>query len=354
MEDNPQQDRIFISESGSDPIIINHLPADPNIFINKTTLLYGPTRSGKTSIILWILSVIQKHIDMPILFCPTNIMNKTYFGKIPDIFSFAEPGENAPNNLEKSKSIRSFFSQLEKKQKIIVMSRDVNESPIEMAKCVVKYLRRNPNKRLYENFVNKFKSIQSEKERISFCKRILQRLYRILLEPERIIADFNPSRNNNILLLLDDCAASLKYVFKTAFNEMIYQNRHYSITVIISCQDDVDFPKNLRENVHNSIFSDKQIFIENFGRKKSLKDQMPKYRKISNAIFNPKYLHRKMVCIKSTGYDIYHITAPDPDSYGDSIKVGSPECWQLDRHIKASKTQMLEEALFNNTHQDPH
>ena len=48
--------------------------------IDKTTVLYGASGSGKSAIIKHLLSLLEKKVEQILVVCPTDKQNKTYSG----------------------------------------------------------------------------------------------------------------------------------------------------------------------------------------------------------------------------------------------------------------------------------
>jgi len=94
-----------------------------------------------------------------------------------------------------------------------------------------------------------------------------------LTEEERVSLTYIQA-NPRTLLIFDDCAAELKACFKEEiFRKLFYQGRHSYFTIILTCQDDTDFPANLRKGAFLSIFTTEVACSSNFNRQAN---QFPK------------------------------------------------------------------------------
>ena len=59
------------------------LELDKSHFLNQTTVLYGPSKTGKTVMIRHILHLLKGHCDQAIVISPTEVSNRSYSGIIP-------------------------------------------------------------------------------------------------------------------------------------------------------------------------------------------------------------------------------------------------------------------------------
>ena len=66
--------------------MVKELEKQYDYFLNKTTILFGATNSGKTTILLEMLYLLKDKIPSIFVFCPTSDSNKSFEGIVPDPF----------------------------------------------------------------------------------------------------------------------------------------------------------------------------------------------------------------------------------------------------------------------------
>lgn len=279
---------------------VPELQLGPSLLMDRTTVLYGPSKTGKTVIVKSIMKHLEGHIEQVLLVSPTEPANRSYDGFIPsplihyrmhlpdptdkrdtplkasmrfletvykrqEMMAAIYTRANDPETLStlytrlthsERKLGDSYIASLERKRRRVVetVRRQHAQSP---GKCDQKVL----------EVGDKF-----EKMVVLVYKKFLTpnvaRLWKRkdLSEDERYTLHylhFNP----RLLLIFDDCAAELKPFFnKDIFRKLFYQNRHVFISVIVCCQDDTDLPANLRKNAFISIFTEPIVAAANFDR----------------------------------------------------------------------------------------
>jgi hypothetical protein len=110
-----------------------------------------------------------------------------------------------------------------------------------------------------------------------------------LTEMQRVIIS-NLEINPNILLIIDDCAASIKEwrdLLET--KKLFFQGRHFKITTVLTMQNESIIPVPLRTNAHISIFTTEKIVNTYFQKASSgvSPDERKRISKIAAVIFAP-------------------------------------------------------------------
>ena len=298
------------------------LDNDTSIYFKKMTVIYGGSKTGKTTIVKHILHLLKDMIPIIFIIAPTNSSNNAFTGLVPDVMikptldqewleSLWERQNNVVevykivnnvNNLKslfykfgdpRFKKIENEIESLadEKIKKIndcptlespAVLdnfaggyntddsklsswySRDSNDDGNNSSDAIdilEKKQRRIRILNLKEESLRKLykKFIRNNKKRIESSSR-LSDVDRIILK----YLDLNP----NILLLLDDCASQFKKWYKkcNVIKKLFYEGRHKFFTTIITAQDDKEIDSELRKNVMTNIFTSSQSAIANFDR----------------------------------------------------------------------------------------
>ena len=342
---------------------VPELHLTPNLFIDKTTVLYGPSKTGKTVIVKTIMKQLSVHIEQILLVAPTEPSNRSYDGFIdPSLIHYRMSLPNPEDKKDNEhKSAMRFLETVYMRQEMMAAIYTRANAP-EALSSLYKRLQPSDRKssdqhlaslerkrrRVIENLQKKFidspgVSEQKVKEVNDKFEKILVLVYKKFLTPnvhklwkkEDLSEDeryslhylhFNP----RLLLIFDDCAAQLKPFFaKEIFRKLFYQNRHSFISVIICCQDDTDLPTNLRKNAFISIFTEQIVCISNFERSSNKFPKMIReyIAEITPLVFNG---FRKLAYIREddSHQHFYHITCnyPTPFIFGSNALFDLCKC----------------------------
>ena len=271
-------------------------------FLNRLTILYGPSGSGKSSIILHILNTLREHVPIGIVCCPTAAMNADYDNIFPNqciyddltkpllqrIFQRQSNVMTMYNLVRDPDNIRPLYEKIadgDSKSKINKLDsiyrkgcRDIksgysdDEVDSNIDELTGKY-----NKKLVKIMRS---CIITNMKRLQSCT--LTEIQRSILQNFQI----NPS----IILLIDDCAASIKdWKDLTETKQLFFQGRHFKVSTILTMQNDSIIPPPLRMNAHISIFTTEKI-VNTFYNKASSgasTEDRKKISKIASDIFAP-------------------------------------------------------------------
>jgi ABC-type dipeptide/oligopeptide/nickel transport system ATPase component len=149
--------------------------------------------------------------------------------------------------------------------------------------------------------------------------------------------DFNP----RLVLVFDDAAAELKPLFTAEIlRKMFYQNRHVFLTPLLLCQDDTDLPANLRKNGYVAIFTEPVVALSNFERasNKYAKPVVRHAQEVINEVFEG---HRKLAYIRDdpSRQHFYCLKCP----YPRPKMFGSEALHELCESIKTEGSAMDKE-----------
>lgn len=122
-----------------------------------------------------------------------------------------------------------------------------------------------PNRELLKLFKNKMKDtiispVNSNPEyntvltNEDFYEKVsVDLLKEIITEQKMIIEAYGKSVADNILLVYDDCASNKKFLNSNQVQQLMFNSRHYKVSIIITTQNYFSIPKPLRLNT--SIFA---------------------------------------------------------------------------------------------------
>lgn len=336
----PTKEEIVETESGQH---VYGLKLTAVHFLNKLTLLYGPTKSGKTHMIRALLHALKDYVHQVLLVSAQEASNKSFDGIIPPPLVWPHLWIPDPENPKKQdfgvkgaeRFLQAIWNRQEMMASIYALANEINTLAAlfsrlpEASRARGEALIRDINakrKKAVESLkpgsdTGKDKSDMDEK--FTHMLRLIYKKFikdnatlltecKSLTEKEKYsleFIDFNP----NIVVLLEDVAADLKPLNKKPiFRKFFYQGRHVYITCIISAQDDTDIDPNLRKNAGVSIFTTPEVAETNFTRtsNKRSKSTVNYIKQAIPAVFAKN--HRKLVHLleDGSGRHIYHLSAP--------------------------------------------
>lgn len=291
----------------------------PQHVLNRTTVLYGPSKTGKTVITKHILNMLQGEIDQVVLISPTEQSNRAYEEFIPaplihykcdmpllhHIMKRQEMLTSLYTKVNEISSLKALYARLPQKQQ--------QEGGALLSQLKDKYMSALATSDKHNELTlsyHKVVSVLYKQMILVYIPYLWRERATLTLEEQYTLKYLQ--LNPRILVIFDDCAAEFKpFLKKDIFRQFFYQNRHNNITVVFCCQDDTDLPANLRKNVFMSIFTESVVCKSNFDRSsnnfpRSVKQMVDE---IIPLVFKQ---HRKLVYIRDDTQCFYHLTCPLP------------------------------------------
>lgn len=343
-----------ISESSIyiDGHIIPRVKDEDNHFLNRLTILYGPSGSGKSSIITHIMNTLKDYIPVCIVCSPTALMNGDYSNIIPDVAIHSDVTENLLTNIfDRQENMLKMYHLVRDLDKLRPLFRVIaNHSELERIETLSRilhqgYLHIKKHCDADDYDIKKAELEDTFTRKALRCMRnainanIKKLLEMDISDIERsMLLNFNI--NPNILLIIDDCAASVKsWRDLEVTKALFFQGRHYKITVLLTMQNEAIITPPLRQNAHISVFTTEKI-VNTFCRKQSSglsNEDIKKMAKIASSLFLPsdnktKPNYKKLVMFSqliSTEFKIQFMIA-NPKKR----KFGSDPYWQLCKDLK--------------------
>ncbi len=356
----------------SDILYINNQPipkVDLNkneYFLDKLCILYGTSGTGKSSLILHILGNLRNKIPIGICCNPTNAQNGDYAGVFPEECIYDDVSkpllqrvfQRQVNAVAMYKLVRDptqlrplykKISDIETQQKIdrldsiykrgmhdIKTKCDEEDADGAIAELTSKY-----HKKLVKIMRG---SIETNMHQIK-TKSSLTDIQRAIIE--------NFNINPRILILIDDCAASIKeWKDLEETKKLFFQGRHMFVTTILTMQSESIIPPHLRSNAHISIFTTEKVTNTYLLKSTSgvSSEERKKISKIAGVIFQEsedadKPNYKKLVVFSpliKTNYKIqYMIGNPKKRRFGSSI------LWELCDQVKREQPSSVSTASFS-------
>ena len=346
---------------------VPELAVAPSLFVDRTIVINGPSKTGKTVITKHIMRTVEPYIDQVLVIAPSEASNRSYEGVVDAPFIHYRLYMADPANPKKDDGVRGalrFLEALWKRQEMMAAIYMRANSPTVLASLFARlprgtraegltHIRALDEKR--QKVVARVRRLYASepgrreekiKDSNEKFKTMLSLIYKKYITPayaelwaiEGLSEDeqyslayltFNP----RLLLIFDDCAAQLKPHFsKDIFRLLFYQNRHSFITVVVCCQDDTDLPTNLRKNAFVTFFTTDIVCSSNFDRasNKFSKDTKSYVADIIHDVFVG---NRKLAYIREDDkrQHFYHTTMPFPKAFHFGSKAMHELCESVQR-----------------------
>ena len=262
------------------------LPKDPQNHLDKTTLIFGGSGSGKTTIIDELLYQLKDYIPNFLVIAPRT-SDTTYRKKLPSRCIKEDLTKrklqqiwdrqynvtqlyNTANDLTVLESLfkrrpdRETYVMLTaiKKRASEVINEIENKKELDFAqkksqKIAIEELLSKRIKTLYKTFITKYKSMLENLE---------------LTPHERIAVEYS-DLNPRFCLIIDDCSEKfqswMKYFKKgeiNPFESIFYKGRWNYLTLIFAAHDDKLVNPELRKNARVTIFTNSQALVASINK----------------------------------------------------------------------------------------
>lgn len=253
-------------------------------FLGRTTVIYGETGTGKSTITKHILKTLSRHCDQIMVFSPTDPQNKTYSdGCVPtplihynitvkvleDLWARSEMMAAVYKQANELDVLKRLFSRLSlphvnesirKTQRYrddtISRIRDQYVEPATVEKKIGEV-----DEKYREIMTLIYKRYISENASALYAQQ--------LSKEERFSLDylgFNP----NMVVIFDDCTAQMqtKEIKKSkVFHDFFYRNRWAYLSIIICAHNDKSLEQDIRKNTFVNIFTSKGCATGYFANK---------------------------------------------------------------------------------------
>ncbi len=352
---------------------IPHISETATPYLNKSTIIYGTTNSGKTVIVKYIMNLLKDDIPNIFIFCPTDDpdSSSSYTRFVPSKCVITDLS-NVPNLLAdlwnrqiEAKSIYNKCNKLDILQKIY------NKYPTDAFKKLIDRTTKLYNdgiRTLTENTNMSDDDKETKKTEFteSFDKN-MRKIFKKSIEVNKIeyekMTDLDEDEkqvitfiklNPNIMLLFDDCQAQIAEWGKdTNIRKVFFQGRHNFITSIFLLQTNNGLHTDFRQNTFNNIFTSSNAAIGYFTNKSnnlsiSLKREVEKiieqiYQENTDPNLPKNY--KKLVYCPQDPIPIKYILA----KIITQMKFGDPCLWELSKKIEDNENEIINKTMSKSS-----
>lgn len=330
---------------------MQNLELDYKKFLDRTTILYGESGAGKTTIIKDILNTLKPHIEQILVVNPIEGQNHAYEGIAPSVVIHEDLTPELLRSLWKrqlehveiydrandEKVIQSLFTKIpntqQERQILDEMKRSFEAKKAEILRTEPEVAMANIKVQDMETDY-KYLTSMTYKGVIEKNKELLQQMH--LTEEEQFTLN-NIRFNPRMVIILDDCTEK---VAKLKNNEILqgifFKGRHLKVTVIYASHMIKSISPELRRNAYVSIYMDRsiaQLFFkgESVGYKHD-KELMAEVDAAIKAAFNHEHKYQKLVWIRAENR-FYKYTAEIQKDF----RFGSEYIWQFNEKARADR-----------------
>ncbi len=313
-------------------------------FLDKSTLLFGKSGSGKSFVMVDILYQLQGYVEQVVVISPTDRQNHTYDkGLVPlPCIHYTITPELLDNIWDRQTALSSAYTRANK---------------YEIVKSLFDKIPGNATTRnIIDSIHRKLRDFRGEvandedadariAEMETECKKLITMVWKDGINKNRGALsklELNSDEryclkyinlNPRLVLVFDDCTDQLKkYKGHPVMQKLFYQGRHSFITVLIACHTDKALDPELKKSVYVNIFTEESSAHSYFYRGSNDLDKIArsKAESASKSAFTPLAKHQKLVWTRDDD-KFYRFTATARLNF----KFGSQYVWEYCNQIKA-------------------
>lgn len=324
--------------------MLKELDFNYKLFIDKTTILYGETKTGKSFIIVDILHYLKPHVEQIIVISPTDRQNNTYSkGIVPTpCIHYTMTGKLLDDIWERQNALSAVYKKASNPKVLKMLFDRVHNTDAKNAIERIKQQRKIHEDEIHaDDAAAKSKIADMENE----CNELVlliykhyinenrDRLSKLSLSADEAFTLKYLNLNPRMVLIFDDCTDLLKK-FKShpVMQKLFYQGRWAFITAMIACHTDKALDAELKKNAYVNIYTEDSCAHAYFVRPSSDLDRDAKTRAAAacKCTFSPILPHQKLAWIREEK-KFYKLTA----SPRENFRFGSPVIWEYCKQIQA-------------------
>jgi len=328
-------------------LTLTDLDCNHSKFVDQSTVIYGPSGTGKSFIIIDILHTIRDYVDSCIIISPMDRQNHTYDDIIPTpLIHYNLSDELLRNIWERQSALANVYTRATDIKIINSLFNRISKRNMELANEQIKKIND-----AYDNFalttIDEKLKIKVKKECESFILKIKhhfieiskKELQQIQLSEEEKYSLLYHNINPRLVLIFDDCTPDLnKHKNNETLQKIFYQGRWAFITTIFALHTDKALSPEVKKNTFVTIFTSEQTANSYFDRKSNDIDREAKLKAVEAckaAFVNTNAFQKLAYDRKENAF--YKYTAKKHENF----KFGAPIIWTFCNKIKDSGGSLL-------------
>jgi hypothetical protein len=320
-------------------IIVPRLQKKFTTVLNQSTILYGPSKTGKTVLTHDFMFIMRKVFPFVFVFAPTNEENHDYDGIVPAPLIYEKFGLNEIKNIYlRQKAAASMYRTA---NALPILHKMFLRVATPNAKLFLKKITALQEKALQEA-ESKCSSLAEKKDKrkeitemfeeklIRFYKQIInpnaKRLENMNLDEKEKYALRYRNFNPRILVIFDDAMTEIMKLIREGkkkddevIKNFFFKGRHCFITHMYTFQDDCKLDSDIRKNAFFSMFTSKQVALSFFQR--TANSFATQEKKRAEAIINEVFTeenerrHVKLVYARNDRHKFYYVIGDEHEDF---------------------------------------
>lgn len=338
-------------------MLLPELDFNYKYFIDGSTLLFGESKTGKSFIMVDILSQLQPHVDQIIVVSPTDRQNHTYDrGVVPiPCIHYQITSKLLDDIWERQNALAAVYTKANKPEILKSLFDRIKDST--KAAGIIAAVQQKLRDYRYE-----LESEPDSKAKITTmedeCKKLISVIWRDTINNNRsVLQKLSLNKNEQfalkylnlnprLVLIFDDCTDMLaKFRRHPVMQKLFYQGRWAYITTLIACHTDKALDPELKKNAFISIFTEETCARSYFDRKSNDLDREAKQRAAlaCKSAFSPLAPYQKLIWVREEK-KFYRYTA----SSHSNFRFGSQYVWEYCDKIKSDSGAINADNKFIN------
>lgn len=328
---------------------IQELKPDYTMFLDKTTVLYGESGTGKSTLMKDILYMLQPHVHQIIVISPADAQNSAYSDIVPKPCIHYDVSEQHLNDIFERQMMLANVCKLANDDSILrgVYSMIPSGKRAMYDEAIMSVDRRLAA--LKENASDTSKAeAECKKFQVAIRKHAIGQnirlLYQLPLTENQRFAIEYMNVNPKMVIIFDDCTEKLNKMKQCeVIQSMFYRGRHAELTIIIGCHTDKTLDTAVKKNTFVSIFTANGAARAYFNRASSDFDRATKNKafRAIDTIFSDTLPHQKLVILRGNSA-FYKYTATRRDDF----RFGSDALWEFCDKVKCADGTLAQSNKF--------
>lgn len=329
-------------------------------FLDRSTILFGASGSGKSVIITDILYQLKPHIDQILVVSPMDKQNHMYDSIVPmPLIHYTITEELLTNLWERQLALVSIYTRANNPETLrALFDRIPNNKPARSAIDAINQKFEEHKHEVEKSESNQAaaqsKIIKMEKD----CQKLILMIFKDSIGRNRsYLSRLNISENEKMSLryydvnprlcvVFDDCTDLLEKLKKNQILQKIfYQGRWNYMTIIIGAHSDLALPPALKKNAFITIFTEEKSANAYFERKTNdftRKDKTEAMKACTTAFsIMPEFKFQKLAWVRDEN-KFYRFTAQPRLKF----RFGGSHIWEYAKKIQAKAGEINSDNKF--------